>query len=119
MRRYDKDVVDSYVVTEHPILRSLFSLALPADAQVLHAAIKDEDGMPRLWALCRVAAPLVQRYFWLCGTGHDYAREVRPGVVPRHVSTFQGVGLVFHLFELVVRTGEPVYGDMYVGEVPR
>lgn len=109
--------MDTYVVTEHQIVRSLFSLALPADAQVLHAAIKDADGMPRLWVLCRVAAPLVRRHFWLCGTGHDHAREVRPGMAPRHVGTFQGAGLVFHLFELDVVPSYYGASGVYVSEV--
>jgi hypothetical protein len=68
-------------------------LRMPEGAEVLD--VQAQDGVPTLWAVVDVDAPLVERRFELRGTGHPL------GDIGPYVGTFQllGGGFVGHLFE--------------------
>lgn len=69
-----------------------FILDMPEGAEPL--AVQMQDGTPTMWAKVHPDAQIVERRFYVCGTGHD----IHPGA-GRHVGTFQVLGMVFHVFE--------------------
>lgn len=71
-----------------------FTLELPLLSEVL--TVQLQHGIATIWALVNDKERLVERKFWLVGTG----QEVHLGL-NKYIGTFQMLGgnLVYHLFE--------------------
>lgn len=82
-------------------------LEIPEDAKPLTVQI--QDGKPYLWILLDTDKPLIKRYFFPFGTGHDIERNIlqfhdnNNNSLGDYIGTFQmpDFGLVFHLFEII------------------
>jgi len=74
-----------------------FVLSLPAQAQILHVGLRPSDGIPSVWVLFSLEAPVVNRLFVIIGTGWNIDKD--PG---RYVGTFMVGPMVWHLFESVL-----------------
>lgn len=75
-------------------IKDVVIVAMPAGAQVLHIGM--QNGTPCLWALVDTDSPIVQRTFYVRGTGHPVQDSLW------HVGSFLMAGghLVWHVFAL-------------------
>jgi DNA-directed RNA polymerase subunit RPC12/RpoP len=70
-----------------------FEISMPEDSEVL--TVQMQGGVPRMWAIVDMDAPVTARYFCMRGTGHTFK-----GNEGKYIATFQyNAGLVFHIFE--------------------
>lgn len=83
-------------VWKYPIpVDDRFFIQMPRGATALTVQVQREE--PQLWARVDPTAPIEERRFALCGTGH-----LRADINGRYVGSFQlhEGALVFHLFEV-------------------
>lgn len=89
-------VTDAMTVWKFPFsIEDDFIVQMPIGARVIHVEV--QHGQPCLWAVVNPRAQLVDRWFYLLGTGHPFAVEI----ACRHVGSFLMAGgdLVWHVFE--------------------
>jgi hypothetical protein len=79
---------------------AVFSLSLPAGAEILSIQTKESHGDPSVWALVNPDAPVEARQIHIYGTGHLMPDEP----MLRFIGTFRTEygRLVFHAFEPLV-----------------
>lgn len=90
-------------ILKYPVrIEDEFAIEMPSGSTLLSVQI--QNGVPQLWALVEVGAPMARRKLAIRGTGHDltFSAEAWPA---KYVGTFQmqGGSLAWHLFDL----GEP------------
>lgn len=68
---------------------------MPAGAKIL--TMQEQHGKPCIWALVDTCLPKENRVFCIHGTGH----EVSSPHAKEYVGTYQLLGGVFHVFELL------------------
>lgn len=76
------------------------TVLLPAGATVIHAGI--QHGIVCLWAVVDTEKAMVERIFYIFGTGHPaplLESRGRDSILDRHVGTFQDGHFVWHIFE--------------------
>jgi hypothetical protein len=76
-------------------IKDQFTLRLPKGAEILLVDEQEGNQLTCIWAKIDTEAELVQRKFFLCGTG----TEVPPNV--KHVASFQQYNgtFIWHLWE--------------------
>jgi hypothetical protein len=72
-------------------------IRLPKDAKPL--CVQMQNGAPYMWVVLDNEAKTDDRIFHCTGTGHDMSRYSTSRL--DYIGTFQGEGLVFHVFEQV------------------
>ena len=68
-------------------------IPMPKGAQILH--VEPQDNTPTIWALVDTEAPLVDRTFFVFGTGH----QILDPETLQHLTTFLCPPFVWHMFE--------------------
>ena len=74
-----------------PIL-DMWTVLMPVGAEVLSVGV--QEGRLRLWAMVETTAPVMERVFYVCGTGNP----VNIGSA-RFIGTVQMDFFVWHIFE--------------------
>lgn len=88
-------------IWKYPVpIQDAFSLNMPQGARIL--SVQTQRGEPVLWAWVYPEEPLVERRFFLVGTGHPMSDDISLFSL-FYVGTFQVAAgsLVFHLFEVL------------------
>ena len=91
------------IIYKYPlIVTDIQEVQLPEGAQML--SVQTQQDVPQLWALVYPDNPLVPRMIVIHGTGHLIAGSPQDSLV--FLDTFQlsGGALVFHAFELLIRS---------------
>lgn len=86
-------------IYKYPVyLCGKFTIKLPKSAPIL--TVQMQHASPFMWALVDTRAELVDRTFYLCGTGQDLSEEV---TAYGYIDTVQmnGGAFVWHLFEVL------------------
>ena len=66
-------------------------VSMPAGAEIVHFAMQRDQ--PFIWAKVNPYAAMLQREFWILGTGHDISDNLT------YIGTTQHGAFVWHLFE--------------------
>lgn len=66
-------------------------VSMPQGARIVHFAMQDDQ--PCMWARVDPLAAMLQREFWILGTGHDISDNLK------HIGTTLHGAFVWHLFE--------------------
>ena len=79
-------------IWKFPVQHGAFGQAMPNGARVL--TVQLQEGRPYMWVLCNPGAELETRQFQVVGTGWSSDLDHW-----RYLGTWQGDGMVWHLFE--------------------
>jgi hypothetical protein len=88
-----------------PAIEDVIKLSMPEGAIIMSAQNQAERLC--IWSVVNTEKPLVERTFYVVGTGHAFPEQILDTNVD-YVGTiqFQGGSLVLHVFEAVNQNGE-------------
>ncbi len=79
------------------LTQGLQYITMPEGAEIVHFAMQGEQ--PCMWARVNPLATMLQREFWILGTGHDIFDNLKHIGTTQHESANMQGSFVWHLFE--------------------